>query len=181
MTPRSLRKHYWVVKLKRGLFSFWKDLRTFQRGRERFYNCRNSKVNALRKGRGRNLFPCLHQRELIFFFLFLICIFSYTCKHEEHSPQKSLHNIFKCLGYLRFTTILWGKSESTYLYWSNLVDEEIKTEKSVEWSKYTLLGKNKTKASQIQLLWAVSSPATLCYLLKSLYIDNPEFMFSIKE
>ena len=148
MTPRSLRKHYWVVKLTRGLFSFWKDLRTFQRGRERFYNCRNSKVKALRKGRGRNV-SLFAPKRIDFFFLFLICIFSYTCKHQEHSPQKSLHNIFKCLGYLRFTTILWGKSESNYLYWSNLIHEEIKTEKSFEWSKYTLPGKNKTKPSQI--------------------------------
>lgn len=181
MTPRALRKHYWVVKLTRSLFSFWKDLRTFQRGRERFYNCRNCKVNALRKGRGRNLFPCLHQKRIDFVSYFWFVFFFYACKHQEHSPQNSLLNIFKCLGYLRFTTILWGKSESNYLYWSNVVDEEIKTEKSVELSKYALLRKNKTKASQIQLFWAVSSPATLCYLLKSSYIDNPEFMFRIKE
>ena len=47
MAPRPLRKRFLRLKPSRA---FSKDLHTFQWGRERIYNEKFSKVNALRKG-----------------------------------------------------------------------------------------------------------------------------------
>ena len=53
MAPRSLRKTFLLVKLAKGLFSFKMIYILSERGRGRMNNDKFSKVNALRKGRGK--------------------------------------------------------------------------------------------------------------------------------
>ena len=57
MAPRSLRKHSWVMRQARGLFSYHKDLHTFEKDRER---------NSEKKGGGENLSACFQRGENLY-------------------------------------------------------------------------------------------------------------------
>lgn len=71
--PNPWGKHFWVVKLSWGLFSFLEDLHISQKGRQRIYKYKFSKVNALRKGRWEIsfFFYALERLKKKFFFVFV--------------------------------------------------------------------------------------------------------------
>ena len=81
MAPRSLRKHSWVVRLARGLFSHYKDLHTFDKDRER---------NSESKGRrGKSLCLFSEGRKFVFALILIPAL-----EISQYSQRLTLYTVF---------------------------------------------------------------------------------------